>query len=103
MAPYNADVVLDIVVDQLERAGRGGQTQLAQHLGVAVQTVNKWRKRQTTPERRWWPGIEEFYDLGDGALSRAAGLGDAGTAEIEDLRADVAQLRAEVAGFRTLA
>lgn len=72
--PYNVDMVLDVVVDNLRQRGRGAQTRLAEAVGVKVQTVNKWSKRQTCPEPDKWEAIEDHFGLERGTLRRASGL-----------------------------
>ena len=75
MPAYNADVVLDVIAAELDRRGRGAQTRLAEAVGVKVQTVNKWKSRQTCPEPDKWPAIDDHFELGDGYLRSVSGLG----------------------------
>lgn len=69
---YDLSVVAAEVQNALASRGRGAQTQLAHHLGVAVQTVNKWAKGQTTPDQERWPEIEAFFGWESGYLIRLA-------------------------------
>lgn len=102
MPAYNADVVLDVIAAELDRRGRGAQTRLAEAVGVKVQTVNKWKARQTCPEPDKWPAIDEHFKLGDGYLRRVSGLTDpVVTNEVAELRAEVAELRALVESMGT--
>lgn len=74
MQAYNADVVLDLIADNLASRGRGSQTRLAEAVGVTVQTVNKWKARQTCPKPDRWPSIESHFGIEPGSLRRASGL-----------------------------
>jgi hypothetical protein len=74
---YNQDVVLDLIADELSQRGRGAQTRLAEAVGVRVQTVNKWQKRQTCPEPDKWPAIEEHFGLNPGTIRDVVGWGPA--------------------------
>lgn len=69
---FDPDVVTRIIADELERRGRGAQTALAEALGVRVQTVNKWRLGQTTPEFARWPSIEHYFGWPDGYIAASA-------------------------------
>lgn len=89
---YNADMVAAMLTRRLDALGRGSQTRLADAVGVRVQTVNKWVKGQTVPERDKWPLIEEHLHLSPGSIKQAAGVPDD-----DELADEVSRLRAEVA------
>lgn len=105
-----------LIAQRLTERGRGSQSALADALGVRAQTVSKWVSGDVTPEPGRWPAIEAALDLDEGSL-RAAHLAaitphpaDAGAriplevqvalqtlgAELVQLRAEVAELRAEL-------
>lgn len=65
---YNHSMVNIVIAKELERQGRGSQTRLAEHVGVRVQTVNKWVQGQTSPERFRFHAIEEFFGWKENAL-----------------------------------
>lgn len=93
MQAYNPDVVLDLLDEHLRQRGRGAQTRLAEAVGVRVQTVNKWSKRQTSPEPDKWPAIEDHFELPRGTIRRAVGWDAAAPDdEIAALRTDVRSL-----------
>lgn len=71
---YNPSVIQDLILEELRRRGRGAQTRLAEAVGVRVQTVNKWRFGQTTPEPDKWPLIEDHFGWPEGHIARESGL-----------------------------
>jgi transcriptional regulator with XRE-family HTH domain len=73
MASYNTSVVTRLIADALNERGYGAQTELAKACGVRVQTVNKWKQGQTSPEPERWPIIEQALGLDEGKIAEEAG------------------------------
>lgn len=56
------------VAELIAARGRGTTSALAEHLGVEKSTVSRWANGANPPDRRYWTGIEEFFELPAGAL-----------------------------------
>jgi transcriptional regulator with XRE-family HTH domain len=70
MAPaYNVAVLTEMIGAEIERRGRGAQTDLAKAVGVEVQTVNKWVHGQTHPDPARWASIEEALGWPEGSIA----------------------------------
>lgn len=83
MRLYDTQVIRAYVSRLIKNAPRGTQAQLARHLGVPVQTVNKWARESTCPIQQNWPGIESYFRLEAGTLAGLGGVGEQKLSEVE--------------------
>lgn len=92
-------LVVGRVAEALAAGNRGIQSRLAEHLGVAVQTVNKWSRRQTVPQPGSFGAIEAFFGWPPGTLLAlhlldvGASSGDPRLDRVEVARADLVVLK----------
>lgn len=92
MRLYDSKALGKYVADLIEVAPRGTQAKLARHMGVAVQTVNKWAQRSCAPVQENWPGIESYFGLEEGTLAGLGGVGEQKLSTLEAAIYDAAEL-----------
>ena len=83
MENYDRDAVMGLIAKELEEREFGVQSALARQLRVSTATINKWKKRQTCPSRKYWRGIERFFDWPENRIAKAAGLKPAAAGDVE--------------------
>ena len=69
----NERSISDVIAKLIDGGGMGIQSDLARHLGVSPQSVNKWSAHQTQPRKALWSQIEDYFELNEGDLWRHAG------------------------------
>lgn len=62
--------VTEEVARLIRAEGRGAKARLASHLGIRPGAVGKWAALEANCELEHWPGIEEYFGLDRGHLSR---------------------------------
>lgn len=92
--------VADEVARLIREGGRGTATRLARHIGTSNATISKWVNRQTVPDPTHWPGIEEFFELPPGHLTRFSVEGVRFDRRLTQIQALLDQVQAELDDMR---
>lgn len=74
-----------VIAAELRRRGRGSQTELANALGVAVGTVNKWYRGHNSPELHRWRDIERHFGWPPGQIASLTGLNRFAAHGVDDI------------------